>query len=144
MTVSATLSVPDAGYEYFSLPHEHYRTSLLALLAAQAVPVWSIGQQAPYASFVMDGAGLEHWVRMSGVWAEVERSVWELTCLLRHLGVSMEDVVDGHQGAKAAVDDAIETWVDLLLCELVVGKLGTAMVLACRQSSYAPLARSSR
>jgi hypothetical protein len=154
MTASATLSGPDAGYEYFSLPSEQYRSSLLSLLAAQAGPVWSIGQQEPYAAMVMDGAGLEHWVRMSGVWAEVERSVWELTCLLRHLGVeSVEELprraaragqLSGGRDQGALIADATESWVDLLLCELVIGKLATAMVLACRHSTYAPLTRSSR
>jgi hypothetical protein len=126
-----------ATYERASIPDEDYRSALLALLAAQAAPVWGVGQQEPYEAFVMDGASLEHWVRMSGVWAEVERNVWQLQTLLERLG-------GGPIPSSPLMEDAIESWVDLLFTEVIVDNLGRAMVQACQHSSYAPLARIAR
>ena len=40
--------------------------------------------------------------------------------------------------------DAIEGWLDLLFVEVILDNLGTAMVRACEQSSYAPLLRIAR
>jgi hypothetical protein len=124
-------------YERVSIPDDNYRSALLALLAAQAVPVWGVGQQQPYEAFVMDGASLEHWVRMSGVWAEVERNVWQLHTLLERLG-------GGPIPPSQLLEDAIEGWVDLLFTEVIVDNLGRAMVRACQHSSYAPLTRIAR
>jgi hypothetical protein len=135
-----------ATYEHVSIPNDDYRSALLALLAAQAVPVWGVGQQQPYEAFVMDGASLEHWVRMSGTWAEVERNVWQLHTLLDRLGVnSVEDLTGaGPLPSCRLIEAAMETWVDLLFTEVIVDNLGTAMVRACDHSSYAPLARIVR
>jgi hypothetical protein len=129
-----------------SLPGDEYRSALLALLAAQAVPVWGVGQQQSYEAFVMDGASLEHWVRMSGMWAEVERNVWQLDRLLARLGVDSVDDLTSSVPPKSRqlVEEATESWVDLLFTELVVDNLGTAMVRACAHSSYAPLMRIAR
>jgi hypothetical protein len=142
MSMSDTTST----YEPVSLPDDAYRSALLALLAAQAVPVWGIGQQQAYEDFVMEGASLEHWVRMSGMWAEVERNVWQLNTLLGRLGIDAVEDLSSSLPVKSRqlVEEATENWVDLLFTEVVVDNLGTAMIRACEHSSYAPLTRIAR
>ncbi|HEX3947383.1 MAG TPA: hypothetical protein VHW47_06735 [Acidimicrobiales bacterium] len=141
---SPTLPDGQVAYEPFTLPDDGYRESLLGLLSAQAAPMWSVGQQAAYQAHVMAGASLEHWVRTSGVWSEVERNIWELNGLLAHLDVESWEALDGARTASQPVEQALEGWVDLLLVELVVDNLGAAMARACERSSYAPLARTAR
>ncbi|HVX19763.1 MAG TPA: hypothetical protein VHB02_00275 [Acidimicrobiales bacterium] len=133
-----------AAYEPFTLPDDGYRDRLLALLALQAAPMWSVGQQAAYQEFVMSGPTLEHWVRVSGAWAEVERNIWELNGLLGHLGVGSWEGLVGAPADAAAVGATLGTWVDVLLAEQVADGLGAAMARACVTSSYAPLARTAR
>lgn len=142
----ASPTIPDGAvtYEPFTLPDEGYKASLLGLLAVQAAPMWSVGQQAAYQEHVMAGPTLEHWVRISGVWAEVERNIWELNGLLGHLEVAAWEDLPGAGQMAGTVAEALESWVDLLLVELVVDDLGAAMARASQTSSYAPLARTAR
>jgi|GEM_PF-7044939 len=132
------------AFEPFTLPDDGYREHLLALLALQAAPVWSVGQQVAYQEHVMAGPTLEHWVRVSGAWAEVERNIWELNGLLDHLGVDSWEGLPGAAADGAAVAAAAGSWIDLLLAEQVADGLGAAMARACVDSSYAPLARTAR
>lgn len=144
MADDVRVAAPD--FERSSVPDSATRASLLGLLGAHAIPVWGWGQRAAYERMVMAGPGLDQWVRTAGLWAEMERMLWEWEQLVAGITPDEPDplvtAVAGDLSVRTV--DAGEQWIDLMLRAASLDALGEHLVRTTVSSSYAPLQRHAR
>jgi hypothetical protein len=135
-----------AEFERVTVPDDVTRTALIGLLGAHAIPVWGWGQRGAYERLVMAGPDLDQWVRTAGLWAEMERMVWEWEQLVAGISdVAADQLVHDVVGELAPrTVAAAEHWVDLMLRAACVDALGEHAVRTVAESAYAPLRRHAR
>jgi hypothetical protein len=141
------MTVYTAGeFERDTIPHDAYRDALTSILVSQALPGWNVDQRDAYAEHTMDGPSLDHWVRTTNVWAELERRVWEFDHLAESAGLadSHADVARLWSGVAARVEAVEQDWLGLVFSMCYLDGVGHALVHACRASTYGPLLRTAR
>jgi hypothetical protein len=133
-------------YERETIPDERYRDALVTVLLTQSAPAWNVDQRAAYGEHTMDGPSLDHWVRTTNVWAELERRVWEYDHLATSAGID-EPVTAAHAvWAELAprIEDAEQDWLGLVFSMCYLDGVGHLMMDGCRHSTYGPLMRTAR
>jgi hypothetical protein len=133
-------------FERETIPDDGYRHALTAILVSQALPAWNIDQRDAYAEHTMDGPSLDHWVRTTNVWAELERRVWEFDHLAESAGLqdSHAVVASSWRTIATLVEAAEQDWLGLVFSMCYLDGVGHALVRACNASTYGPLLRTAR
>jgi hypothetical protein len=148
MTAEArTMTTHAAGaLERETIPDDGYRSALMAVLVSQALPLWNVDQRDAYAEHTMDGPSLDHWVRTTNVWAELERRVWEFDHLAESAGLhdSHAEVATCWRATADRVEAAEQDWLGLVFSMCYLDGVGHALVQACHASTYGPLLRTAR